>query len=175
MGRIITVYGIIGGVIVAIGMWVGMAMVPHGGSLGMVVGYLTMLVAMSMVFAGVKRYRDEVLGGVIRFWPALCVGLAIALIASLFYVLTWEAYMVYTNYTFMDEYVASTLESMKAEGKSAAEIAKFSTDMAEFAKDYANPLYRMAITLSEIAPVGMLVALVSGALLRKSSFFPAKR
>ncbi len=175
MGRIITVYGFIGGVIVAIGMWLGMVAVPEGhGLLGMVVGYLTMLVAMTMVFAGVKRYRDTAQGGVIRFWPAFGVGLAIALIASLFYVLTWEAYMYHTNYSFMDNYVAATLRSMRAQGKSAAEIAARAQEMASFAKQYANPLFRMFATLSEIAPVGILATLVSAGLLRNSGFMPAR-
>ncbi len=174
MGKIIAIYGTLGGIVVAVGMWVGMLAVPDGGSLGMVVGYLTMLVAMSMVFAGTKKFRDQELGGVIRFWPALGVGLAIALIASLFYVLTWEAYMAYTNYTFIDEYAASAIKSMKAEGKSAAEIAKFSNEMAQFAKDYAKPAYRMMITLSEIAPVAIFVSLVSAAMLRNPRFMPAK-
>jgi hypothetical protein len=126
------------------------------------------------VLVGTKRHRDEYLGGIIRFWPAFGVGLAIALVASLFYVLTWEVYMATTDYRFMDNYVASTLKAMKADGKSAAEIAKVTADMAAFAKDYANPLYRMLITLSEIAPVGILVALVSAALLRNPRFMPAK-
>jgi hypothetical protein len=38
---------------------------------GMVIGYLTMLVALSAVFAGIKRHRDVDGGGVIRFWPVL--------------------------------------------------------------------------------------------------------
>jgi hypothetical protein len=46
--------------------------------------------------------------------------------------------------------------------------------MKAFEAQYASPLFRMAITLAEIAPVGLLLALVSAALLRKSSFMPAK-
>lgn len=175
MGRIIGVYGVIGGVIVAIGTLVGMAMVPDGGgSFGMLVGYLTMLVAMSMIFVGVRQYRNNELGGVIRFSTAFWTGLGIAMIASLFYVLAFELYLFSTDYAFFGKYVAATIETMKAEGKSAAEIAKFAAEMKAFEAQYANPLFRMAITLSEIAPVGLLVALVSAALLRKSSFMPAK-
>jgi hypothetical protein len=33
----------------------------------MVVGYLTTLVALTMIFMGVQRYRDTVQGGVIGF------------------------------------------------------------------------------------------------------------
>jgi Protein of unknown function (DUF4199) len=138
------------------------------------VGYLTMLISLSMVFVGVKQYRDIEKGGVIRFWPAFGVGIGIACIAALFYVLTWEVYMYQTNYTFMDVYVGKSVEALKAASKPAAEVAKFEAEMAAFKVQYANPIYRMVITFTEIAPVGLIVALVSAALLRKSSFMPAK-
>jgi Protein of unknown function (DUF4199) len=176
MGRIIATYGIIGGIIVAIGTYAGMAAVPDGGgSLGIVVGYLTMLISLSMVFVGVRQYRNELQGGVIRFWPALWIGTAIACIAALFYVLAWEVYMYQTDYTFMDVYVGKSVDAMKAASKSAAEVAKFQAEMAAFKIQYANPLFRMFITFTEIAPVGLLVSLISAALLRKSSFMPARK
>ena len=43
-----------------------------------VLTYLVMLVALSMVFVGIKQYRDQALGGVIKFGPALLVGLGIS-------------------------------------------------------------------------------------------------
>jgi hypothetical protein len=127
-----------------------------------------MLIALSTVFVGIKRYRETARGGVIRFLPALGLGLAIALIASAFYVLIWELWMVRTNYTFMDVYIAKSLEAMRVEGKPAAEIAAFARDMAKMKVSYADPVYRMATTFSEIAPVAVLVAIISAALLRNS-------
>lgn len=174
MGRIIAVYGLIAGVIVIIGWNIGMALLPEGGTAGMVAGYLSMLVAMSFVFIGVKRYRDNELGGVIRFWPAFGIGLGISAVAALAYVLSWEFYMWKTGYSFMREYTASYMAELKASGASAAEIARQSAEMQAFAKQYEQPLFRMAITLSEIAPVGLLVTLVSAGLLRNSRFMPAK-
>ena len=40
---------------------------------------------------------------------------------------------------------------------------------------YRNPLFRMLVTLSEIFPVGLLVSLVSAALLRFPGFLPRRR
>lgn len=174
MGRIIAVYGLIAATIVIIGWNIGMLLVPEGGAAGMVAGYLSMLVATSFVFVGVKRYRDTELGGVIRFWPAFWLGLGIAAVAALAYVLSWEFYMWKTDYSFMNEYIAGYLKDLKASGASAAEIAKQSADMHDFAKQYEQPVYRMFVTLSEFAPIGLLVPLISAALLRKSSFLPAR-
>ena len=173
MGRIIAVYGIIAGVIVAVGMQISIHFVSDHGSFGMVVGYLTMLVALSMVFVGVKKYRDTALGGVIRFWPAFGIGLGIAGVAGLCYVAGWEAYMYTTDYTFMDVYTKQAIAAKAAAGASVAELAKLSAEMAAFRVQYADPLFRMPMTFAEIAPVGLIVALISAAILRNSRAFPA--
>jgi hypothetical protein len=173
MGRIIAVYGAIAGVIVILGMSVSIFFVADHGTMGMVAGYLSMLVALLFVFIGVKRYRDVDLGGVITFWKALGVGMGIGLVASLFYILGWEVYMWRTGGTFMTDYIAQSIEDMRTAGKSAAEIKAFSAEMGEMAEQYKNPLFRMALTLTEIFPVALLVSLVSAALLRRSSFMPA--
>ncbi len=175
MGRIIAIYGVISGVIVIIGMYTSIALVSDHGMMGMIAGYLSMLVALSFVFVGVKRYRDVDLGGVITFWKALGVGIGIALVSSLFYVLSWEVYNAATGGTFMAQYVASQIESMRAAGKSAAEIAQFSSEMQAFAEQYKNPLFRMAMTFTEISPVALLMPVVSAALLRNSRFLPARQ
>src|SRR4051794_9987351 len=78
-------------------------------------GYSVMLVAMSFIFVGVKRYRDVERGGVIRFWPAFALGLSIALISGIAYALIWELYLALTHYRFMDDYIAATLSHARAE------------------------------------------------------------
>ena len=47
-------------------------------------------------------------------------------------------------------------------------------EMADFAKLYANRWIRMAMTLTEILPVGVLVSAISAALLRRPQFMPAR-
>ncbi|HEX4695970.1 DUF4199 domain-containing protein [Sphingomonas sp.] len=137
-------------------------------------GYAVMLVAMSFIFVGVKRYRDLEGGGVIRFWRAFGLGLLIALIAGIAYALVWEAYLAATHYAFMDEYIATSLAKARGAGKSAADIAKMTADFDSMRAMYANPLYRLPMTFMEVAPVGLLVALFSAALLRNPRLLPAR-
>jgi hypothetical protein len=137
-------------------------------------GYSVMLVAMSFVFVGVKRYRDVEGGGVIKFSRAFGLGLGIALIAGLAYVLIWELYLAATHYRFFDDYVAKMLRDAHSSGKGDAEIAKMSAEMDSLRTMYANPLFRLPMTFAEIAPVGLLVALVSAALLRNPKLLPAR-
>jgi hypothetical protein len=171
MQRTILTYGLISGVIIILGMITTIVLSAHH---NLWLGYLIMVVGLTSILLAIKQHRDKVLGGVIKFWPAFLVGLGVAVVAGTAYVLIWEVYLAITHYRFMDEYTASYLAGLKAKGAPAAEYAKKAAEMATMKQNYANPLYRMPMTFSEIFPVGLLVALVSAALLRNPKFLPAR-
>jgi hypothetical protein len=178
MHKRILFHGLIAGLIVG-GILFGTT-VAHGGhgeslTLGMVIGYTSMLIALSLVFVGVKRYRDHALGGVIRFLPAFGMGLGISLVASVCYVLAWEAALAFTGMDFAGDYAKILIEQQRAKGASPTDLAKLTAEMDEFKTQYANPLYRLPMTFTEIFPVGVLVSLISAALLRKRTFLAVRR
>lgn len=174
MARIIIVYGLVAGLIIIAGI-IGTIVLrgdePHG---SVWLGYLIMLLGMSAVFIGVKQHRDRHNGGVIKFLPALGVGLGIALFASLAYVLVWEVYLAVTDYAFMDQYIAAELDARRAEGLSGQAYRDLEAQMREMAVAYQSPLFRLPMTFAEIFPVGLLVSIVSAVLLRNSRFMPAR-
>lgn len=137
-------------------------------------GYLVMLVAMTFMFVGVKRYRDIEHGGVIRFKPAFLMGLGIAAVAAIAYILVWEAYLAFTGYRFMDDYLAGMAADLRAEGRSAADVAREMEGYEWMRANYPNPLIRIPLTFTEIFPIGLLAALVSAALLRNPKLLPAR-
>lgn len=178
MFRTILLWGTVAGLIVGsilFGTTVAMAGNPPSMGVGMLIGYTSMLIALSAVFVGTKRHRDQALGGVIRFWPAFGMGVAISIVAGVFYVLAWEAALAYTGMDYMGEYAKHMIEQQRAKGMAPAELAKYAAEMDAFKRQYADPLFRMPMTFTEIFPVGVLVSLISAALLRKPSFLPAKR
>ena len=175
MLRIILIYGIIGGLIVAVPMAVSMLTttadtVPENAA---VYGYLSMPLAFTMVFVGIKHYRDKALGGIIRFLPALSVGLGISAVASLFWVVGWEITLA-TGFDFGGAYLDSMVAAAEARGAPAAEIDRIRSETAEFLVMYANPLFRLPITFIEMFPIGVLISLISAAFLRNSRFLPAR-
>lgn len=176
MKMIILVYGIIAGSIVAVsmvwGIWVSDS---SGESMAVLeyVGYLIMLVALSVIFVGIKKYRDDELGGVISFGTAVLVGLGISLIASIIYVGVWEIYLAQTNYAFMNDYIAGALAAKEAAGATPAEMHAATAEFDAMRENYRNPLFRLGITFLEIFPVGLLITLISAAILRKSEVLPA--
>jgi hypothetical protein len=136
-------------------------------------GYLVMVLAFTLIFVGIKRYRDRDLGGVIRFLPALGLGLLMAVFASVMYVVLWEVYLAFTGDGFITAYTASVIADLRAAGATPEAIAAKQVEMAAMIASYANPLFRVPITFSEIFPVGLIVALISAALLRNPRILPA--
>ena len=176
MQRIILTYGLIAGLVVGVPLFLMgtlMADNPPSGTIGMAIGYLIMLVAFTAIFAGVKQHRDHHCGGAIRFLPAFGMGVAITLIASLVYVLAWEAVLAVNGGDYIAQMAAQMIEEKRASGASPAEIAALSNQMAQMQGYYANPLLRVLITMSEILPIGLLVALVAALLLRNPRFMAA--
>jgi hypothetical protein len=134
-------------------------------------GYTVMLVALSTIFLAIRDYRNKNLGGVIKFLPALGLGLSIAFIAGLAYVIGWEIYLYATHYSFADHYAAAIIEQARQAGTSAEAAA---AEAQSFKNTYANPLMRVPMTFLEIFPVGVLIALISAAVLRNPKVLPAR-
>jgi hypothetical protein len=178
MSRYIALYGFIAGLIVGTPMIYFMSRLPsdplQSPEAGLLYGYLTMLVALTAVFLGVKRYRDKVLGGAIKFMPALLLGLGISTVASILYAVAWEISLALTGFDFASSYGKSLIEAARAKGASAAELQKVMADAAAFKRSYANPFYRFPVTFLEMFPVGVLISVISAALLRNSRLLPAR-
>ncbi|HEU5136658.1 MAG TPA: DUF4199 domain-containing protein [Steroidobacteraceae bacterium] len=167
-------YGIIAGLIVGTPMVWGMLSAKPGDVpvFGMLVAYLIMIVALSSVFVGVKAYRDKVLGGVIRFLPALGVGLGISAVASILYAVAWEISSAYSSFDFIAFYKAYMVDSVKGSGGTPAEVNEAIANAEAFEKMYRNPLYRIPMVFVEMFPVGLLVSLISAAVLRNPRVLP---
>jgi hypothetical protein len=175
MQRIIFVYGSIAGFVVICSILLGLALSGGEETLHAQqwLGYLIMLIALSMIFLGIKRYRDRHLGGVIRFGTATVLGLGIAAVAGVIYVAVWEIYLAVTDYAFIGQYAEAVIAAKEAEGASGTELQGVVDNMESMQRQYANPLFRLPMTFLEIFPVGLLITLVSAAILRNSKALPA--
>ena len=175
MLNISLVYGGIAGVIIIAAMIVGYA-VSGGEGFGssQAVGFLFMFIALSLIFIGVKKYRDQEMGGVIKFGKALLVGLSISLVAAIAYIISWEIYLAVTDYAFAEQYVEMVIAQWEAKGISGAELAEKTEMLNRSMANYDNPFYRIPITFTEIFPVALVISLVSAAILRNPKVLPAR-
>ncbi|MFN8251221.1 MAG: DUF4199 domain-containing protein [Ferruginibacter sp.] len=142
-------------------------------SYSMLLGYASMLIAFSLVFVGIRNYRNKYNNGVISFGKAFKIGFMIALIASTMYVIAWMFDYHYFVPDFAEKYSARILGDLKAAGASAAEIESKTKEMADFTRMYKNPLFVILMTYVEILPVGIIVSLISALILKRKTA-PAK-
>lgn len=133
----------------------------------MILGYAGMLAAFSMIFVGIKMYRDKYNNGVITFGQAFKIGILISLIASTFYVITWLVEYYCFMPDFMDKYSDHMLKSAEAKGLSETELNAQIADISEYKELYKNPVFIILLTYMEVFPIGLLVTLIASFILKR--------
>ncbi len=168
MKKNIIVYGLIAGVVVSVLMLFSMSIKMDYG-LSLLAGYASMLIALSLVFVGIRNYRDKYNAGVISFGKAFKIGIMIVLIASTIYVIVWLIDYFYFVPDYLEKYAAHMLDRLRASGASQIEIDKQAKEMANLATMYKNPFFNALMTYVEILPVGLVVTLISSLILKRKA------
>lgn len=128
------------------------------------VGYVGMVVIFSLIFFGVKNYRDKQLDGFISFGQAFKMGILIATIASIMYVVVWLFYYYLFVPDYLEKYILLVLKETPA-----ADLPAKTKEMESFKEMYKNPLFVVLITFSEVFPVGLVVSLISAFFLKRNN------
>jgi hypothetical protein len=179
MKKVVLTFGLLAGGIMAVLVWI-VAWLCETEVIAFdrmeFVGYASMLIALSMVFFGIKSYRDNYAGGMISFWKGVQVGLLISLIAGVLYFAGAATYNIANpgfQARFLEKYTELRVGQLRSQGAPQAEIDAVPTEIEFMRKLFANPLLFFAIAMVEILPVGIIVSLVSAGLLRKRELLPA--
>ena len=170
MKKTVLTFGLIGGAIMATMMFATLPFVNQiGFDRGVVVGYTTMILAFMLVFFGIRSYRENVGDGHITFGRAFAVGILITLLVCVFYVIAWE--IIYFKFMpdFADKYASYMIEKARASGASQQVIDAKLQEMKRLKSLFDNPLTNAAMSFVEPFPVGLVVTLISAAILRKKT------
>lgn len=172
MKKVVYKYGLMAGAIqVIVGFGLMALLIGDGKSkieYGELLGYSTMIVALSLIFFGIKAYRDEHLGGTITFGKAVQVGILITLVASVLYIAGWLLYYhLGSGQEMMDSYLDYQIDGVRNSGQSEAVIAQEIEKMEGFMELYQNPIVMIGMTFMEIFPVGLIITLIAAALLKR--------
>lgn len=81
--------------------------------------------------------------------------------------ITWEVIYFKLAPGFLDKYSAYMIEHVRASGASQQAIDETARQMRLFKQMYDKPLMNAAITFVEPFPIGLVVTLISAAVLRK--------
>ena len=168
MRKTVLKFGLISGLMLSLLL---AATVPFADKIGFdrgeYVGYTIMVLSFLLVFFGVRSYRDNDCGGQITFGKAFVVGLLITIITCICYVVTWQVLYFQFMPDFMDKYAAYMVQKAKDSGASAAAIQAQLQEINRAKRLYDNPFYNAAVTFIEPFPVGLVITLISAAVLRR--------
>ena len=164
MKKTILVYGGIAGAIVTLMLIISFVfivrMVPseqHDMTGGMIIGFTSQFLAMSFIFIATHSYKKNVLGGRIKFWPALKIGLLISFIASTMYVITWIILYHTGSSVIMETMAQQEIDKLIAENASKEQI-----DSVKARWEFYRTLPGLILwTYVEILPTGILMSLIS--------------
>jgi Protein of unknown function (DUF4199) len=168
MKKTVVTFGLLSGTVSSLMMLLTLPFIDRiGFDRGAIFGYTAIVMSFLLVFFGVRSYRENVGGGAVGFGRAFTVGLLITLVSCVFYVATWEVIYFKLWPGFSEKYSAYAIEKARASGASQQAIDQTAHQMAEFKKMYDQPLMNAAITFVEPFPIGLVVTLISAAVLRK--------
>ena len=164
MKKIIFIFGSVIGLVLAINSIIHMNMMYSNPNYkgNDVIGYATMVIVFSVIYFGVRNYRNNHLDGKIGFPKAFKTGALICFIASTYYVVFGLFYYYLFVPDFMDvyaDYVIRNSEASEVEARAAQMIS-----LKEMSK---NPLFLVLFSYFEVLPIGMIVALISALIVRK--------
>lgn len=166
MKKIVVTFGLISGALSSAMMVAFLPFIDRiGFDRGFLFGYTAIVLSFLLVFFGIRAYREKA-GGSLTFGRGFTVGILITLISCVFYVITWE--IVYFNFMpdFIEKFGAYQIEHVRASGAGEEEIQSKRREVEDFKKKYQNPFFNAAVTFTEPFPIGLLVTVVSAAVLR---------
>jgi Protein of unknown function (DUF4199) len=168
MKKTIVTFGLISGVLSSLMMF---ATVPFhdriGFNNGLILGYTTIVLSFMLVFFGIRSYRDNVAGGSITFARAFGLGILITLVSCALYVGTWEVIYFKLMPDFAEKLSKSAIETVIHSGGTKEMIDAKVQEMKDLTALLNNPLKNAGMAFLEPFPVGLIVTLISAAILRK--------
>jgi hypothetical protein len=163
MKKTVLVYGAIGGIII-MPMLIALIVVgikPGHMTNSVYFGYANMLLAFTMIFFGVRSYKNKQLNGSISFWRALGVGMLIMLVASTIYVIAWVILSRLFYPGFVDDYMNASFHKLDASKLSPEKIAEKKEEMRKEMEFYRTVPGMVMYTYVEILIAGIPMALIS--------------
>jgi len=168
MKKTVLTFGLISGAMSAAMMLITIPFADRiGWEKGEILGYTGIVLSALMVFFGVRSYRENVGGGRLTFGRGFAVGILITLISSACYVGTWEIVYYKLMPGFAEKYAAHMVERAKASGARPQNVDAEEHLASQFAHGYDNPAINVALTFTEVFPIGLVVTLLSAGILRR--------
>lgn len=142
---------------------------PETWDIGVALGYTSIIIALTVIFFGIRSYRDKTLGGKISFTKAFIMGLGISAVSSV--VMGIYVYLLFTVIApdLSDKMNDAYREKIKTNGESEQVITK---ELAEYeieSQKMKYPYQRSLFTFVIIFPVGAVMSIICAFILKRKA------
>ena len=117
-----------------------------------ILGYISIVLSLSIIYFGIKHYRDHVNDGAISLGKALAIGILISILVGIGVAIADFIYTKFVNPDFFKDYA----ENLKDQGREDEIIEMTSTFAAFF-------------MLALVTIIGFIISLISGLILQRKN------
>jgi hypothetical protein len=128
-------------------------------------GYISIFIALSFVFFGVKSYRDSLPNQEISFGKALGVGLLIVLFPAIIFGIFNVIYITYLNPDFTEQYYATMIADISTQ-YSGAELTTQIAEMEGMKEMASSGIFTFFLMTFTVLILGLIVSLITAVTLR---------
>lgn len=164
MRKIIWLYGVLAGLLIGAGFFVNIGSSALNSSSSETLRYALMVIVLGLAVVLAVRYIQlRMLAGEMNFSRAFIIGFYIIIIASVIYALMWEIYFINHGHDYVTSYLNEIQERLKSSSLGQLEIETRFSNQREIMESYENNfIVRFGLTLAEIFPIGLIIALLNG-------------
>ncbi len=167
MKKTIIRYGLYGGTVICV-LFLLSLFLADGLDFGTqeVIGYASMVVALSFVYFGIRHFRDRENSGSLSFGTGLKIGLGISLITALMFGILDVIYVKFMNPDFMETYYASVLADLEA-SLPESEYQERARAMEAEKELFTNPLMNFFLMFITVFLIGLIMSILSALILKR--------
>ena len=132
-----------------------------------IIGYVTMILSLSLVYFGIKHYKNHDLEGEIDFKTAFVIGFGITAFVAIAFGLIDAIYISAINPDFSESYVAYEFGVLEAQNLSEAMMNIDKASILKRSEVFENSILVFFVTLMMVLVIGTIISLLSALALHK--------
>ncbi|WP_417237813.1 DUF4199 domain-containing protein [Bizionia sp.] len=133
-----------------------------------VFGYVSIILALSVIYFGIKSYRDTINNKTLKFSKGFKIGLLISVFTALTFGLINVVYTSFINPDFTTEYYNHSIETFR-ETLSDADFQAKLIELESQREIFGNPFFNFFLMALTVFVIGFIISVISSLILQRKS------
>jgi len=133
-----------------------------------IIGYASIVLALTFVFIGIKYFRDKINNGYLSFGQGMKLGLLITLFPAVLFGIWSLIYEYWLDPDFNEKYFNSKIEELR-KSVPADQFAVKAKEMESFKELSANPVFAFGLMFLTVFLIGVVITIISTFILKRKA------